>query len=247
MSNSEEQYYLINKHLDQTMTDEEQHLFDTLMEESADFRKELEQVQVLVAGVKAVEKAEAIARIKEAFVAFDQERSPTRKLTGRKLWPLGIAASLLLMAFLAYFLLSETKPISPLAVYESYYEIFPADAETRSGKGSLEALRYYEQGQYDAAIPLLEELSEDSGNALIPVYLANAYLQINNPHQAIQALENRISSTDSTYSSQFFQWYLGLAWLKAGDQQQALVFFGQLAKKEGVYQKKSQEIIDKLR
>lgn len=246
MSISEEQYQLIVKHIDQTLSDQEQQQFDLQVTESEAFRKELEQMQVLIAGVKAVEKAEEIAHIKDAFATFDQERKPVQKRSRRKLFQLGVAASVILMVCLAYFLRYAAAP-DPVAIYDHYYEVFPASAETRSGKRSLEALRSYENGQYKAAIPLMEALVQDSIDAVFPIYLANAYLQVDDPENAILVLEKGYSASDTAYSTQYYRWYLGLAWLKAGDQRRAREVFTRLSQQEGIYRQESKEILEQLR
>ncbi len=247
MSVTEEQYHLIVKYIDQTLSKEDQNLFDNNIAKSAAFRKEVEQMEAVTAGLKAVEKLEEINEIKEVFKEFDKEdQVPKNKSLISFPLGLGIAASVSLIAFLAYASFFKTSFSTSDDVFNEYYELFPVNEQVRAGNTSSQALVLYDAQKYEEAIPLLVKMMNSSKNELAPIYLANAYLQTNKTDEAISILRDNISQESSGYTSQFYQWYLGLAFLKSQKLVDAKKVFINLTNEKGVYSNRSQEILVKL-
>jgi len=249
MSITEEQNQLIVKYIDQTLDNEERILFETNLQISESFRIELERTEVLKAGLKAVEKAEEIEQIRKAFDEFDTESDNriVMKPTNKRFISLGLAASFSLIACFIYFVWLKPNTINSGDIYQTYYQTFPADSETRSGKSIAQAMNLYEAEKYEEAIPFLREKLKDSDNQMLPVYLANAYLQIDQAENALKVLKARTDTlAGNSYSLQYYRWYLGLSYLKIEKTEKALVVFRELAKEKGIYQEKSIEILDKL-
>ena len=247
MSISEEQHRLIIRYLDQDLSEEEGHLFDAYLRDSPDFRKELESSQILIAGVKAVEKAEEIAQIKNAFKEFDVAAKREKSVSKRRIITLGIAASIVMAMCISYLFLREGSLDKSLALYQEYYEVFPAEAQTRSGQTSRDALLFYENGQYIEAISLLQTQPSVSSDPLIPIYLANAYLQTNEPEKAISILKDHLPPEKEGYTAQFYHWYLAMAHLKSGQTEKAVAVFSFLTERKGIYQQQAAELLTKLK
>lgn len=251
MSVTEQQYELIIKYIDRNLNEKEQELFDSYFKNHEEFRVELEQTEVLTAGLKAVEKANEIDRIKGLFDEFDAEieNQPLRLLNRRSLVISGIAASILFIAALIFFF-NEGRPSNDtLAIYQSFYEVFPAPTESRSGPEGETAMRYYEAGEYSKAILLLVQPGNDSDSLLRQLYLANCYLQTGQTENAISVLRNASIELDkeTSFTGQFYRWYLGLAYLKSGNKQDATDIFTSIAKEKGIYQEKSIRILKLLK
>ncbi|MEL6557527.1 MAG: hypothetical protein AAFQ94_05040 [Bacteroidota bacterium] len=250
MSVTEQQYELIIKFIDQNLNEKEQVLFDTYLQSNEAFRIEVEQTEVLTAGLKAVEKANEIDRIKGLFDEFDAETNnqSVKQLNLRRLVLPGIAASIVLLAAVIIFFNKKQPVNDTLAIYQSFYQVFPATTEKRSGKEGEAAMRYYEAGEYSKAIPLLIKPDRDTDDLLTPIYLANCYLQVDKPDSAVSVLENASKKldADTSFTGQFHRWYLGLAYLKSGKKKEAEDIFLSIAQTKGIYQEKSIEILELL-
>lgn len=260
MSVTEEQYELIIKYLDQLLNKDEQILFNSYIENDEEFRQELEQTEVLAAGLKAVEKANEIDQIRSLFAEFDEEaKNQPKKIRNYKSFILsGVAASLLLIVALTYFFTEKPYSGNTITVYKNYFEVFPAETKKRSGlersgldRSGLEsndAMQYYIAGDYNTAIPLLIELEKSNENAFIPIYLANCYLQIDEPEKAVSVLKSRSDQFDTelSFTGQFYRWYLGLAYLKSNNKKAAIDVFTRISKVKGVYQKESLQILKEI-
>ncbi len=250
MSVTEEQLELIIKYIDQDLNEDEHKLFKDHKQHSDKFRQELEKTELLKAGIQAVEKAAEIDRIKSIFREFDQEKKvvPVQKLSHSKITLYGIAATIALIAAMTYVLIWQSESNDPASIYAAYYDPFPADSETRSDQANKKAMQYYEAARYEEAIPLLKEEMNNTDNLFSPVYLANAYLQTGEPEKAIEVLQPIVEKTskEKSYSTQFYQWYLGLAYLKSNREPEAGNVFRILARMEGIYGDKSREILKRL-
>jgi len=247
MSISEEEYLLIVKYLDQSLDDQEKQAFDKTWTDSVEFRQEVEQMEALTAGLKAVEKQEEITEIKEAFREFEQEELQTSQVMISKL-PIvfSIAASISILVLFTYLFFPGNKPVNSQSIFNDYYEVLPTNELMRNGDEANNGLSLYSSEKYEEAIPVLLEFSDSSENVMIPLYLANAYLQTDRINLAIEVLKEYHSTGKNNFSYRLYRWYLGLALIKAKKLPEAQSVFNELADSKGIYKKRAIEIIKLL-
>jgi tetratricopeptide (TPR) repeat protein len=101
---------------------------------------------------------------------------------------------------------------------------------TRSeGTYLVEALRFYQQKDFPAAIDLFNEvIANDPTNAAVRFYIAISYIETNQVDKAIINLEEIINNGKNLYI-EHAQWYLGLCLLKINQTDQAIELFRNMA------------------
>ncbi len=147
--------------------------------------------------------------LKNKLAAIHEEVADTGR-SSRIYW-VGIAASVSLIAFIAYFLLFNTP--SEKALFAKNFSPYE-NIVTARGSGQLNAaMVYYSTGQYEKAINEFESVLTDSVNHQVLFYKGISHLAINQADQAIPIFK----SLDGSTFHQQARWYLGLAYL-ASDQ-----------------------------
>ena len=122
-------------------------------------------------------------------------------------------AAIILFVFLVGIIWFITKPIDTEDIYSEFYLPFPAEQQVRGAPGATEnGMQYYRGGNYTKALEYFIE-NEDGPSDQMSLYIANCYLQLNEPDLAISSLEPSLSSQSNTIK-QHAEWYLLLAHLK---------------------------------
>ena len=167
------------------------------------------------------------SKIKERFRVLEQQTKPVRKLTP---WYY-VAASILILCVAGWLFFKNQAPVGPEELYAQYMEPYPnvvtplVRGEFTVDKKTAEAFELYDNEAYNEAAALLEELHNANPNEQITFYLAICHLMLNNHKEAISLLETREWQNTSMPSSTVVNWYLGLAFLKKNDREQALSHF----------------------
>jgi hypothetical protein len=102
----------------------------------------------------------------------------------------------------------------------------------------------YDRADYPQAIALLSDYYRQSGDANAALFLGVSHLEMNNAQAAAEALQNCIGKLQPP-ALDACQWYLALAYLKAGDTGLAKGLLNTLSK-DGVYGKKAEGLLKKM-
>jgi TolA-binding protein len=153
----------------------------------------------------------------------------------------------------AFMLIKSFLPSSdPEKLFSSYYKPFEAISPvTRSINNNLTdnyslAIESYKTGHYQqAAIGFADELQKDPSAASPQFFLGLSQLALRNYDQAINLLSGA-ANEQGEYGKEA-RWYLGLIYLKTTNKQKAAECFGVLAKSDGYYRDRSQEILRRLK
>ncbi len=238
---------LLRKFLHNDLTAEEQTAFDNLRKNDPSFAEEVDAAVFIAAR----QRLDAKQRWSQLPV---QEKETKQTATIRRLplrW-MAVAASLLLVGMVAYYLwpsenindlvaqqLSQHHP-SPVMVMG---EAEQADRDWRAG------VKAYQEGRYELVIPLLEKLiAKKLDKPETHFYLGLSYLYISEPavKKAVFHFEKAKNQNAVKYGEQS-DWYTALAWLSSGEQDKAIPILESIEKRDGWKSGEAKVILDKIK
>ncbi len=233
-------YELLDKYIDQELSDKERQELDALMTEDEEFKEEVE-VAVMMNASFNVEQKQRWAKLLEAEATktsvqpsqptktsetdTDQKETKVRQLQPRTRW-LRIAAMLLpaVFALFLYLFLANSSQTAPQMADHYLSNRHQAPTITMSQGNDLSqnwktAIKAYQEEKYESAANLLEPLT-NSTNATAEqhFYLGLTYLykEKAEPVKAIQQFEKSQQLNPAQYSAEG-NWYIALAHLKNDD------------------------------
>jgi tetratricopeptide (TPR) repeat protein len=215
----------IDRYLMGQLTEAEKRQFETEFASDEALRDSVRYRQDLMAALKT-EGRDALR--KELKTLEQASRRPST--FGLRLHPLRIwyfsaaAAAVAVLIALALFNSGRQQSKDLFATHFQPYPnvLVPMERdENTPGDLPARAFGYYEQGAYDRAIPILQQLAEGDPQSDYGYYLAMCYLELGEADRAISLLEPLSRSTRTRFA-RHAQWYLALAFLKSGKQQEAI-------------------------
>ena len=188
----------------------------------------------------------------ESTTKKNSAKTPIFQLTPKYLIRYAAAAVIFIALSVGVFYTMSSKSISPDKLYTSYYVPYEVNGANRSGNAGDEsliekAMQKFEQKDFDGAIKIFNSM-KTTGNTNISsnFYKGIAYLEMNKPNEAIKSLEVVVKNENSEVLAEA-EWYLGLAYLKANDLDNARKQFTKVSEKYPFYKKKADEIINKIK
>ena len=171
---------------------------------------------------KEIKKSE---KTQERTLETSQEESEEKGsvFISQKKWYLAAAAAVILL-IVSYVFLYRPPPSDPIAIFETYYQPYPnilkpkVRGEVPIGDTSREkAYMAYDDGDFKKAIEYFQEAltaQDDAEKDFILLYLGNCYLSMDSASAAKDIL--LLIDEQSNLANQA-KWYLGLAYLKLED------------------------------
>ena len=248
MENKEFNVDQIEKYLADQMKQEEKEAFEQEIAVNPALKDEVALHRDVLAGIDMHfenELKQKLVRAEKELRAGKPRSSPIIPMR----WLIGIAATLLLLAISFY--VFTNKAASPEEVFLTYYEPYPniISPMERSGESQptvLTALDYYEQENYSAAIEAFEaNLVETLSQPAQRFYYALSLISSGNSTSAIPHLKELTHLGDHSFLHQS-QWYLGLAYLKNKETEQARQVFDELKNTDTPYSKTAEAILEEL-
>jgi hypothetical protein len=236
---TEEQLEQIEKYISQQMTDSEKILFENQLNNDAKLSKIVEQQRKMLFGFEVIEMKR---QIKEAR-PVSSTKTPIIVLQQ----PYFLAAASIAIFFLVGWLLFRSDVFTPNTTL-AYNEFYKPETNARNNDcpQNLVAFKSYQAGNYTQALGKSENIADDS-TYCIAYFRGINYLALNQTTKAIQLLETASRSKDETIA-QKSEWYLGLTYLKAGEESKAKEVFGNIQKyqdAENPYRLPSQALLQK--
>lgn len=191
---------------------------------------ELEQLQQehQVAAV-AIQRYQVLQQLQQVHRAHIQKQSGGRVISMKRAW-MRIAAVLILVV--GGTLVYQYQSNSPEIIYGEMYSTYYIDKNRGTAtNGSDEMVNAFRSGDYEKVTRLFGGLAAPAQREL---FLAgNAFIETGAPGKAID-LFNRIREYNGKTGEKLYQdeaeYYLGLAYLKAGKDKQALEIFHSIRK-----------------
>lgn len=222
---------LIEGYVMGTLSEEGVMMVEEKIKTDVGFAEEVQLFRELTKMVEIVGDLE----MKQRFQAIDKSlqvgNRPTRLAwLGRRSW-LALAASILIIVVAVMWFLKPNSA-NTAAIFTQHFEPYQMPLSTQSespdiAKPWTKAMQFYLQGDYNAATPLLEQLTQKPTSQ---IYQFHFYLGICQMAQAppdlMAAIENFdiVQQANKDYVPQA-TWYMGLAYLKLGKNKVAKAIF----------------------
>lgn len=243
MSVSEQDYELILKYLNDDLNNHEMRQFKKLRNTSEAFAREVENADGALYTLKVKSKVERVHHVEKVMQFFEEDSDGTKPFV----WILmGVAVLIATVGIVVFFSLSQAYYPDSLHTFDVYYREFPVPITDDRSLDDL-GVNLYVAGRYREAIPHLETLAVDPTRRIAKIYLANAYIKVNDFRSAELTLLSLRISDRSWHLSQHKYWYLALIYLKKGEDSRAVDIFQKLASAGGVYARQAAELAEQLR
>jgi tetratricopeptide (TPR) repeat protein len=258
------EHYLLGK-LDQELLEE----FKQRLATDDQFRGEVALEQALFRNLQVVGRKEQRLKL-EAFhqemtrPAFEVEPDENQESEGRALpgkviqFPVKrlawmVAASIALIIGTTLILNPfERGRMSPETMFATSFTPYPGGEITRGdgerGSTKAQAFSAYQAGNYPESIDLFKAVPEDEKDEMTWFFLGNALLSADRPREAIDTFESYLVQYEEFAIEA--KWYLGLAYLKVGEETEAKRQLEQVAAtpdpQAGEYKGKAKELLNHL-
>ena len=203
-------------------------------------------------------KTEEIKEFIANSLKLQENKTEIKKSAGKKrrlIRRLVISYTMLAAAAImgAVFLIRPLLPsYNPDKIFSKFYEPLPVlSSVTRSidageNEAFASALQSYKGGNYpDAATGFSQAMIKETASLSPRFYLGITQIALQDYNKAIDLLDD-VASQQSELSKDA-RWYLGLAYIKAGNKGKASECFALLAKSTGFYSERSEKILRRLK
>ncbi|WP_208503593.1 hypothetical protein [Roseivirga sp. E12] len=240
---------LLDRYFSNELDKSELKAFNERLKTDPQFNQEFQEIKE----IKLAVKLEARKNIKSLFTdiedSLNQEELTTNNQTAMKRM-LTVAASLILMVSVSYFVLNGSGQPSPKDVFTEYYKPYNnLNGQVRGesiNTESMSAAAYsaYDAGNYALAVENFEVLVEVEKTAENYFYMGIANIEIGNYETAVKSLNTTLNNF-STFKDQS-KWYLSMALLADKKEEEALSSLISLSMKKNSYSKRSKEALTSL-
>ena len=259
----------VDKYLSGSLNKAEADEINQRMVEDAEFRKLVDDVEILREGIQqSAAKTSLETKLEtlsdtllmdeplKAAPGLSQPSEESKNHIARERsfgdffsqYKLAIAATLAFL-IVTYFALTSVITPDPTALYAENFEPYAYQSVTRgdvaASDNTAAAYALYANGQYAEAAAAFERLIPDSENALKDkFYLGNAYLSAGEAQKAIPLFKEIIQESDSMKA--LAQWYLGLSYLKTDNVEAAKEAFEQVKAAGQIHAEDATRILKQL-
>ena len=233
---------LVKNYVNGTLSEEQRQQIEAHIAGDPGYAHEFNQLKEIVESITLFHRGE----LKKKLQREDEQKTASLPARSNRRW-WAMAASIVLIAVSGY-LLFFIDP-SPQEVYEDFYRPYYnvlSSGERSPDQTELDAVGLYEQGQYEKALEVFErQLTAEPDNWGLVFYQGLNFLALERSEEAINNLE-KVTNSSQIVLAEPAQWYLGLAYLQAGNLDQAKSVFSAIQNGTGTYQQKASEILQEL-
>ncbi len=213
---------LLTNYFSNRLTQDEEQLFNELLESDVDFKAKFDFEQDLKRAIKNKENQD----LKSRLVSFEKEIvKEIPKSTPKKSYRyLAIAASVLILMGLAWMGYQDGSSSKYEDLYAANFREYPNTVFTitrgdTNGSLEREAFVAYESGNYFLAIEKFNQMPSEERQPYVDFYLAQSYLNSGTNEKAREYFEKTITKADTFIGES--HWYLAMIALKEKDKEGA--------------------------
>lgn len=253
MSNQIDYSDFVEKYLNQKMEQEELDWFKEEMELNPSLAEEV-QLQKDIG--EAILNEETLAFRAQISSLFEKEEAVKPSKTEKRL-SIPVAFRVAVASLAAFIMLGtgiylfSYRSIPSDKLFEIYYEPYEGLMNVRSGSSQttdilISAMQKYEKQEYESALRLFETvIASDGENITSNFYSGISYLETERYSIAEKSF-NRVIDHDDNLFIEHAEWYLGLCYLKTGNDDQARNLFTEIAGSEGYYSHNASRLLRNL-
>jgi tetratricopeptide (TPR) repeat protein len=258
---------LIEKYLDDNLEGDELTLFDETLERDEEFVREINDMELLIAGIRNSAKSttieEKLARFDANIKIMEDNEEPTihnsiLNFERIKKYSWAIAASITLALVVSISLINIEQTPSHRKIYAEYYQPFENFGKKRAPENLTkdywkEALHNYDEGKYQQALDCFDKiivtdyknLVNDPRYSLYKLYKGNTLMKLDR-HQEAATLFEGIIQDDAGMTMQA-KWYLAMCYLYENDSENLISTLEEIARvEESSYSAKAKEVLASL-
>lgn len=240
---------LLDRYFSDELDKSEVKAFNERLKNDPEFNQEFQEIKE----IKLAIKVEARKNIKSLLTDIEdslkpQELTINNQTAMKKI--LTVAASLILMVSVSYFVLNGNGQPTPKDVFTEYYKPYnnlngQVRGEARDTESmSAAAYNAYDAGNYALAVKNFEALVEVEKTAENYFYMGIANIEIGDYETAVKNLNTTLNNF-STFKDQS-KWYLSMALLADKKEEEALSILASLSFSENGYKEKSKQVLLKF-
>ncbi len=243
---------LLEKHLQDMLTETERQEFNTLLKSDPDFKEEVEFQMDVKRAVTADEDENFMEILSdfESEARTEEQKSAQVELTKVKTFPTKwlVAASIALLIGLTYFFTANQATdtqglfVENFKPYRNVTHPITRSAETINTKTM--AFIAYEKEDYEETIALFAELYLVEKEPYYLFYKANALIQLNRAAEAVPLLQEHLQTSDTLVDKS--NWYLAMAYLQLNDTKNAIKALNEIVAKNAYKAEEAKQLLDAL-
>jgi tetratricopeptide (TPR) repeat protein len=239
---------LIDRYLDGELEGEKLHVFNDMLAEDPEFRKEV-QLQKEIRQAVAEDDVLTLRKKLQRIAASEDNKTKSRiKVT------YAIAAAVIGIVLIAgsWFLLKQFNP-SPDELYARYYTPYENVYSVRSAvtqntmeQSAIRAFRNYDMKNWaEAETNFAGAINNNPDNISYLFYSGIVKLELNKTNEALSHFNKVIQQEQGLFTQQAY-WYISLACLKSGDIGKAKDYLNRIVQNEMARQEEAESLLDKL-
>lgn len=238
---SEGDLELIERYLEDSISEQEQEVFDLKKSSSEEFANQVAFQNTVLNQMVLLEQKKQKEGMLADFRSVSSKKNPSK--TGTHWFAYAAAASVILA--LTYFVGVHFKPESNEELFLSYFEPYDGVVVTRGEEDLFEqGLREYADQNYQAALETFAKTSIDSINSdLLNLLKGNCYLQLGNVELGLQSLA-LISDEKTNLSTTAGNWYQALAYLRNDEIDKSRILLNELINSKSIYSFKAKKLLE---
>jgi len=236
---------LIDRYVNGEMNDSEKSAFEGELMDNRALQLELRLEEDIIRVLSEEDLIHFRQKVAEVVrEARDKQKGHKVITISRRRAMLAVAAAVVLVLAIGAVYLFTPRPFTNDKLFSMYYDSDKPIRVTRSSDANLvEALRFYQQRNYEGAIELFSEvLKTDPENAAIRFYTGISYIETEQFDEAIESFQFIINENDNLYIEPA-QWHLGLCYLKSKQTDKAEAQFMKIAGDSRNYYKEDADMI----
>ena len=233
---------LIEAYCNNQLSPEEIQEFEVELKSNKDLQKEVREMLITLGAFKDI-KAK---KLRERLTSIEKRK--VRQLNPVITW-IRYAAAIVLIAVAGYFVFDQINETSPQNIYLSYMEPYPnvIDPGTRGDVGtqSIEALKLYDQGDYEGALSSFDEYLNLNPEDIETRFYYGVTALMNNEFEIADKELQTVANSNSRLANQA-TWYLALTRINTDKIDLAKENLNTLIEGQSSYAQRAEEIMKKL-
>jgi tetratricopeptide (TPR) repeat protein len=237
---SEQDIGLIERYIDNDLSQEDKNLIDSKLKED-DFLSQFELYKGVAKAVEVHYNKELKYELKAHLMKQDSYFKVTKNsvFNSKNSWYISGAAAAFAMVVVSFFLWNKSST-NTTTLFASYYKPFPIASVMRGDQKGFnsEAFKKYTDGKYEEAVLLLERQTAAGINGLedplLQLVAGNCYLKTNQFEEALKMFKKTANSQEIILS-QHATWYYALTLLRQSKEDQAIKALEEIIDSNSIY------------